>query len=92
MTFSAKIERLDNGYLLHLDDGEVIQHLAFAVDDSPDGLKDGLLNMLSDIVEFFGEQGSKHDQIRPLICYRAGDISEKELTELRKKTGWEIVP
>ena len=89
-TWSAKIDRLDNGYLLHLDDGETVEHLAFTVDDNPDGLKDGLLEMLSTVLEFFDEQGSKHDKVRPYVGYLGGDCPEKELAELQEKTPWEI--
>ena len=89
-TWSATIERLDNGYLLHLADEEIVQHLAFTVDDNPDGLKDGLLEMLASILEFFGETGSKHDKVRPHIGYLGGDCPEKELAELQEKTPWEI--
>ena len=89
--WEVSIDRLENGYILHLNDDEVIRHIAFTVDDNPDGLKDGYLEMLAEITEFLNEQGSKHDKIRPKICYQAGDISETEKKALQKETDWDIV-
>lgn len=89
-TWSVTIERADNGYIVLFDDGEYPRRAVFDVEDSPDGLKDGFLEMLSTIVDFFGEQGSKHDKVRPHIGYLGGDCPEKELAELQEKTPWEI--
>ena len=90
-TWGIKIDRIGNGYLVHFNDGEVIQHYSYVVNDSPDGLRDGFLDMLGEIVNFLGESGSKHDKIRVKICYQVGECSKKELVELQKKTDWEII-
>ena len=90
---NIRIEYLINGYLLQVDDGEGnIQRFAFEVDDDdPDGLKDGFLDMLSTIIDACEKTGSKHDKLRPHICYQAGDVSETEREELQKKTDWGII-
>ena len=89
--WEIQIDRLENGYILHLNDGEAVRHIAFTVDESPDGLKDGYLEMLAEITEFLGEQGSKHNSLRIKICYQSGDVTAMKLAELEKKTLWDIV-
>jgi len=93
MIYEAKIQKEDNGYSVMFNvEGEEKQVKVYQDQADNDYNKNHILEMFAEILDFFGEQGSKHDKCRIRFIYSAGDnVSEKERKELEKELyPWEI--
>ena len=74
MKWHADIVAVDNGFIVEYCDGEgkrkVVYQMSIAEEfSSVETDKSHIVNMFYDILEHFGEQGSKHDKKRIKITY-----------------------
>lgn len=77
-----EIERLDNGFVCNMFDGDEEGDWNTSVyqEDENDELK-AIEEVLWSIVEFFGKMGSRYDKERIHICRKRGDKFEKPRKE-----------
>jgi len=75
MKWFAKINSVDNGFIVDYFDGETKKKVVYQLKTEEDLStptetdKSHIVDMLWDLIEFFGEQGSKHDKKRINITY-----------------------
>lgn len=82
MKYETKIEKTTNGFILTTISGSDKERFVYTEKDTNDETnRDHLIEMLYDILDFFGEHGSKHDKRRIKICYLKGDNYEKKDAE-----------
>jgi len=90
MDWNIKIEKTDNGYFLTCLDGEGSHKLVYKMKDEDDETnRDHIIEMFYEILDFFGESGSKHDKRRIKICYISGN--EFDIKEVKKGVGFEVI-
>lgn len=69
----AVVQKVDNGYTVKFRDEEIATKKVYEVKDNSDETnRDHFLNMIYDLIEYFGEIGSKYDKRRIKICYEIG--------------------
>jgi len=94
MSWWAKIEKKDNGYLVKYEGYDRAEGVYSEKDDSYEFNKDHIIKMLYDVLRFFEESGSEYDKLRIKICYEIGhklNLSEKEIKELKESVGFGII-
>ena len=76
MNWYAKINAVDNGFVVDYFDGETKKKVVYQlITNDNDDLaptetdKTHIVDMFYELLEFFGEQGSKHDKKRLQITY-----------------------
>ncbi len=71
MKWHADIQSVDNGFLVNYFGGEETHKVAYAEKNefAQDPDKSHIVDMFYDILEHFGEQGSKQDKKRIKITY-----------------------
>ena len=71
--WSVKLTKIDNGFIGEFIDSDVKQKRAYQDKDG----KSSIAECLMDMVEFFGEEGTRHDKERIHITTKQGDKYEK---------------
>ena len=75
MNWYAKINAVDNGFIVDYFDGETKKKVVYQLKTDGDDLsstetdKEHIVEMFYELLQFFGEQGSKHDKKRLHITY-----------------------
>lgn len=76
MKWHADITSVDNGFVVDYCDGEGKRKVVYQEKDNAESIelhiendKEHVVNMLWDLIEFFGEAGGKHDKKRIKITY-----------------------
>lgn len=71
MKWHADIQSVDNGFVVDYFDGEGKRKVVYEERDefAQEKDKSHIIDMFYDILEFFGEQGSKHSKKRIKITY-----------------------
>ena len=79
MKWEVKIESTSNGYILTtISDKDKEKFVYTEKDKNDETNKDHLMEMLYDVIDFFGKSGNKYDKRRIKICYIKGDDYEGE--------------
>jgi len=70
----ATIQKVGNGYIAKFKTDEIDTKAVYEMkDDTDETNRDHLLTLLCDLIEHFGEGGSKYGKRRIYICYQSGD-------------------
>ena len=72
MKWEVTIKHTDNGYIVAYRSDQTNQRVYEMPDKEDDTNRDHVIAMLYDILEFFDEQGSKHDKRRIHLGYVEG--------------------
>lgn len=67
----ARIERVGNGFILELPDDDGLELAVRVYEDRYD--RSGFVGMLRDLVELFGQRGSRYDEFRVVVGTVPGD-------------------
>lgn len=77
MSWEIKIGKSKNGYKVFFKDEEADCEMVYQEKSDMDETdKDHVLTMLYDVLEYFGESGSKYDKRRIFLGYRVGSKYE----------------
>lgn len=97
MDWKATIERADNGYIVRTQDEDaegapMVNTMVFNEKDPQDETNnDHLLDALSEIINYFGESGSRYDKRRIHLCYQIGDKFEGKKEEACKGVDYGVL-
>ena len=70
----ATIQGVDNGYIVKFKNEEIDSKVVYGIkNDSDETNRDHFIKLLNDLIEYFGEGGSKYSKRRIHICYQSGD-------------------
>ena len=90
--WALNIEKVDNGFVVIYYDEEGKRKEVFKDSDESNitGLKEGVIEMLYSILDYFDERGSKHDNVRIKVGYDIGTVRKEDLESVRKSTPFDV--